>query len=273
MKNSILLLDPEFDPKRAPQCNLLLRITNDSFSYAIINQDTKSLEAVFDEQACEDIEQTLKTKIKNDPYLNYKYQAVKIAVSTANSVTVPNELYQAKDLYAYTSFFTTTAAKTLHVKTNTDFNFTSVFSLQQKMEDELDNHFKTASKHDQSATLLNLARKIENGLLLDFTALSFTAVQVKDGKLAFKNSFEIESAEEFNYYLLLLLKQLNLDFDKIPLHVSGIIHENDVFHDVLQKYFKKIKFSLPQNEEIDCTILEDMPAYYYSSLLAIDLCV
>jgi hypothetical protein len=273
MKNSILLLDPEFDPSTAPQCNLLLRITNDSFSYAIINQDSKSLKAVFDEQACSNMTRTLKAKIKNDPYLNYPYKEVKIAVATDNCVTVPNELYQPKDLGAYTNFFTEAPSKTLHIKNNADFNFTAIFNLQQKLEDELDLHFKTASKHEQSIAVLNLAAKIQNGLLFDFTALSFTLIQVVDHKLSFKNTFEIENGEEFNYYLLLLLKQLNINLEQTPVYLSGIINENDQNYRILHKYFHQLHFSLPQNQEIDCTILEDMPAYYYSSLLAIDLCV
>jgi hypothetical protein len=273
MKNSILLLDPEFDPNMAPDCNLLLKITNDSFSYAIINQDNKSVKAVFDEQACSNVTHTLKTKIKNDPYLNYPYKEVKIAVTTDNCVTVPNELYNSKDLNAYINFFTKAPSKTLHVKNNGNFDFTSIFCLQQHLEDELDMHFKTASKHEQSEAVLNLAAHIENGLVFDFTALSFTAIQVVNGKLVFKNAFEIESGDEFNYFLLLLIKQLDLDLEQTPLYISGIINENDQNHRILQKYFKNAQFSLPQNKEIDCTILEDMPAYYYSSLLAIDLCV
>ncbi|WP_432714801.1 DUF3822 family protein [Pedobacter sp.] len=273
MKNSILLLDPEFDPNMAPQCNLLLRITNDSFSYAIVNQESRSLKAVFDEQACSDMLQTLQTKIKNDPYLKYPYKEVKIAVSTNNCITVPNELYNAKDLNAYTNFFSGDAGKTLHIKNNPAFDFTSIFNLEQKIEDELDLHFTLASKHEQSIALLNLADNVAEGLLFDFTAGSFTVVQVANNKLVFKNSFDIENAEEFNYYLLLLIKQLKLDLTQVPVFLCGIINEKDSNHTILQKYFKKLKFSLPRNEEIDCTILEDMPAYYYSTLLAIDLCV
>ncbi|MEJ5962844.1 DUF3822 family protein [Pedobacter immunditicola] len=273
MKNSILLLDPEFDPNMAPDCNLLLKITNDSFSYAIINQDSKSLKAVFDEQACSNMTQTLKTKIKNDPYLNYPYKEVKIAVSTDNCVTVPNELFNSKDLNAYINFFTKAPSKTLHVKNNPDFDFTSIFCLQQHLEDELDVHFKAASKHEQSESVLNLAAHVDNGLVFDFTALSFTAIQVENSKLIFKNTFEIESGDEFNYFLLLLIKQLDIDFEQTPVYISGIINDNDQNFRTLKKYFKNIQFSLPQNKEIDCRILEDMPAYYYSSLLAIDLCV
>lgn len=273
MKNSILLLDPEFDPIMAPHCNLLLKITNDSFSYAIINQDSKNLEAIYDEQDCRNVANKLKSKIKNDPYLNYPYKTVKIAVSTSNCITVPNELYNAKDLNAYTNFFSGDISKTLHIKNNAAFDFTSIFNLKQSLENELDNHFKITSKHEQSMPVLILAEAIENGLLFEFTSLSFTVIQITNNKLIFKNNFEIENGNEFNYYLLLLIKQLQIDFKQTPVFLSGIINENDQNYNILQKYFEQLQFSLPQNKEIDCSILEDMPAYYYGSLLAIDLCV
>lgn len=273
MKNSILLLDPEFDPNTAPDCNLLLRITKDSFSYAIINQDSKSLKAIYDQQESNDIVQTLKDNIKNDPYLKYPFKEVKIAVSSDNCVNIPNEFYNFNELNAYTNFFSTEPSKKLHIKSNAHFNFTTVFNLQQGIEEALDTNFLKASKLDQHAPVLALATQLQDGLLLDFTALSFTAVLVNAGKLIFKNSFEIENAEEFNYYLLLLVKKLEITPLLTEVYVSGIINENDKNHHVIKKYFQLIQFNLPQNKEIECVILEDMPAYYYSSLLAIDLCV
>ena len=43
------------------------------------------------------------------------------------------------------------------------------------------------------------------------TLLRFLLQLFKLQKLVFKNSFEIESGDEFNYYLLLLIKQLAID--------------------------------------------------------------
>lgn len=272
-KNSLLLLDPEFDPHTAPQCNLLLKITKDSFSYAIINQEHKELKAVFDEQECINTLQTLKRLLKNDPYLSYPFAAVKIAVNTDNCVTVPNKLFSSDAINSYTNFFSSGESGKLHIKPNYHFDFTAVFNLQQGMEKELDTHFETATKVDHQAPLLSLAARIQNGLLFDFTALSFSLLQVSDGKLGFKNTFEISNAEEFNYYLLLLLKQLEPAVKDMPVYLMGIVNHDDEKHLILQKYFRNIQFTLPQNDKLDYTILEDMPAYYYSNLLAIDLCV
>jgi hypothetical protein len=272
-KNSLLLLDPEFDPHTAPQCNLLLKITNDSFSYAIIDEEHQELKAVFDEQECKNTLQTLKRQLKNDPYLKYPFASVKIALNTNNCVTVPNILFSATELKSYTNFFSAGGSDKVHVKPNYHFDFTAVYNLQKNMEEELDSHFEKATKVDHQAPLLSLAAKIDNGLLFDFTALSFNVLQVTAGKLGFKNSFETLHAEEFNYYLLLLLQQLDPAVKDLPVYLMGIVNHNDEKHLILQKYFKNIQFTLPQNEKLNYTILEDMPAYYYSNLLAIDLCV
>jgi len=272
-KNSLLLLDPEFDPHTAPQCNLLLKITNDSLSYAIINQEHKELKAVFDEQECKNTLHTLKRLLKNDPYLSHPFREVKIAVTTSNSVTIPNKLFSMEDINSYTNFFSKSHSQTLHIKPNYHFDFTAVFNLQENIEAALDAHFETAKKVDHQAPLLSLAAKVENGLLFDFTALSFAILQVTEGKLCFKNTFEILNADEFNYYLLLLLQQLEPAVKEMPVYLMGIVNIDDEKHLILQKYFKNIQFTAPQNDKLEYTILEDMPAYYYSNLLAIDLCV
>lgn len=272
IKNSILLLDPQFDPGTAPDCNLLLKITNDSFSYAIINQENQRLKAIFDEQECSDISQTLVNKLKNDPYLKYPFKKVKISMAATNAVDVPNELYQSADLSAYLNFFNSGHPKNIYIQKNTRYDFTSVFNLQKTLEEQLDANFKDADIYEQTAPVLMLAATLSEALVLDFTARSFTAVYVKEQQLVFKNSYEIENAEEFNYYLLFILKQLGLDASSLQLHVSGILEKEDQNYKTLEKYFMDIRFSVPQNQAMDYAILDDMPPYYYSSLLAVDLC-
>lgn len=272
-KNSILLLDPEFDPDTAHLCNLLLRITNDSFSYAIINEEHKRLKAVFDEQECDDIIQTLKSNLRNDPYLKYPFKAVKIAVATENCITVPNELFQDTAVNSYSNFFAAKNAQPIHTRQNAHFDFTTVFNLEETLEQELDTQFKAAAKYEPGVALAKMAEGVENGLYIDFTAGTASVLLLAQSKLVYKNSFETDSAEEFNYYLLLMISQLGIGIKQTPVFLSGIINEGDEKYLIVQKYFSSIGFSDPANSDLDCTILEDMPNYYYSNLLAIDLCV
>jgi len=273
-KNSILLVDPEFDPNTASDCNLLLKITGDSFSYAIVDKNTRQLKAVFDQQECGDISTDLAAILKNDSYLKLPFKEIKISVYTPNTIAVPNDFFCTQDLNAYTNFFSEDQSDTLYTRAFARFGFTSVFNLEKFTEQTLNTFLASAARYEQHAPVLALASAVqETSLLLDFTAGSFNALLLDEGKMRFQNTFQIENSEEFNYYLVLLIQELKLDPATVPVLISGIIHQNDESHTCLHKYFNHIHFNLPPADDIDHAILDDMPAHYYSSLLALDLCV
>lgn len=272
-KNSILLVDPEFDPSTTENCNLLIKITPDSFSYAIIDKSNDQLKAVYDEQECEDVSQTLATRLKNDSYLTLIFKEIKVALPTENAINIPNELFDPQYLAQYTGFFIEDNSGNLYTRPCAAFGFTSIFTLKQFVEETLSaslNHYKLYTQHSPVLTLA--AKQDKTTLLLDFTAASFNAAYIQNNQLIFQNDYQIENAEEFNYYLLLIISQLQLDPGSTELQLSGIIHEEDEHYQCAAKYFKLIGFNLPLAMKTDHSILDDMPAHYYSSLLALDLC-
>lgn len=272
-KNSILLVDPEFDPSTAPDCNLLLKITADSFSYAIIDKTSNQLKAVYDQQESKNIPHDLAVKLKNDSYLNLAFKDIKVAVYSENSISIPTELFDAKNLDQYAKFFSDEQSDNLYVRPFANYGFTSIFTLQRFMDETLADALLSCKLFDQVAPMLAMVPdKTSNTLLLDFTAASFTAVLTAGEKMIFRNCYEIENSEEFNYYLLLLINQVQIDTKETEVLLSGIVHEDDAYHQCLEKYFQKIKFNTPLSDQVDHKILEDMPAHYYSSLLALDIC-
>lgn len=273
-KNSILLVDPEFDPSTAPDCKLLLKITADSYSYAVIDKHSHQLKAVFDQQECEDTTAQIAAAFKRDSYLRLPFQEIKVAVYTPNEVSIPNDLFKTHDLNSYASFFTEELSDTLYTRPFARFGFTSVFNLPSLMEETLDTHLASAARYAHHAAVLALAEHVEEtALLLDFTAGSFDALLLDEGKLIFQNTFQMDNAEEFNYYLLLLIQELKLETATLKVLISGIINVQDANYNCLKKYFTHTHFNLPPVADMDQAILEDMPAHYYSSLLALDLCV
>lgn len=272
-KNSILLVDPEFDPSTAPDCNLLLKITADSFSYAIIDKTKNQLKAVYDQQESKNIPQDLATKLKNDSYLNLAFKDIKVAVYSENSIAIPTELFDAKNLDQYAKFFTEEQSDNLYVRPFANYGFTSIFTLQRFMDETLADALLSCKLFDQVAPMLAMVQdSAQKTLVLDFTAASFTAVLTEGEKLIFRNCYEVENAEEFNYYLLLIINQIQIDIKDTEVLLSGIVHENDAYYQCLEKYFRKITFNTPLSDQVDHKILEDMPAHYYSSLLALDIC-
>jgi hypothetical protein len=62
------------------------------------------------------------------------------------------------------------------------------------------------------------------------------------GKVMLCNSFIYKTPEDFIYYILFCLEQLNLNPDTIPLIMSGAIEEKDLNYEMLFTYVRNISF-------------------------------
>jgi hypothetical protein len=272
-KNSILLVDPEFDVNSAHNCDLLIKVTADNFSYAIIDGSENRLVVLYDHQECKNVVSALSQVWSDDPHLALPFKNVKASVYTRNAIAIPNELLDAKNLDLYAKFFTVEQSEQLHLQSLGGQDFTSIFNLDHDMEELLITKFGISKVYDHTAPLLALSSaSVEKQLILDFSVGSFNALLADGGKLIFENCYETEDAEEFNYYLLLMIQQLKIDLLATEVQVSGIIHEGDKKFEAINKYFSNIKFITPDANKVSGKILDDMPNQYYTSLLALQSC-
>jgi len=265
-KNSLLLVDPGFKADASVNCHLLLKITNDSFSYAVIDKNSDEINVIFDKQGCENVEQDLKSAFETDTYLSLKYGVIKAAVHTSNFIFIPDEWFDADNLSVYSKYMGSDGK--VYTKHHDELGFNTLFSLDEKVQEKLP---ENTVFYPQSSPLLALFNHLSgDALLIDFTASSFNALFIKDKKINFQNHYDAETAEEFNYFLLLIIEQLGLT-ESIPVYIQGIINEDDDYYNTLLKYFNNLYFFLPAGKQ-NSELLADMPKHYFSGLLALDLC-
>ena len=273
-QNSILLIDPKFDPITSINCNLLLKLGMDCFSYAIIDKALNKVIAVFDEQECEDMSKVLIERLKNDVYLGLTFNEIKIAVYTENNVSIPNELYKSEDLKLSAHFFKEKHVGILYTNVSSDFGFTSVFSYAKLTDEIITQSLSNSKKYHLNTPILKLAGQIDHtSLLLDFTAGSVSILYIKDKQVVFQQCYEISDAEEFTYYLLLIVNQFNISLTETTVYCCGIIHQEDEKYNCLKTYFINVLFLNFVDYNLDQQVLEDMPTHYYTTLLTLDQCV
>ncbi|KQS37045.1 DUF3822 family protein [Pedobacter sp. Leaf194] len=264
--NSLLLIDPNFKTAESINCHLLLKITNDSFSYAVVNKERGQVNVIFDKQHSGDIEQDLKVAFETDAHLTQKYGAIKAAVYTSNFIFIPHEWFDADNQSVYSKFLGSEGK--FYTQHHTELGFNTLFSISEKVEDKLP---KDTRFYPQSSPLFALFGNLsEDALLIDFTASTFNVLFVKDKKVIFQNHYSAETAEEFNYFLLLIIEQLGLN-ESVSVYLQGIINEDDDYYNTLLKYFNNLYFFLPAGKQ-SSDLLADMPKHYFSGLLALDLC-
>ncbi|MCX2575204.1 DUF3822 family protein [Pedobacter sandarakinus] len=264
--NSLLLVDPDFTKHEAKNCHLLLKITNDSFSYAVLDRTNKQIFVLFDRQACQDLPALLADAFQTDHYLTREYQNIKAAIHTNNFILIPNDWLTTANLDTFSNFLGSTnqILNTPHAQ----LGINTLYCVNSSLENKLP--AKTRLFPQSSPLLALLPGLSGDGLLIDFTASSFSVLYIKNKEVQFHNHYEAENTEEFNYFLLLIIEQLAL-METVPVYLQGIINEDDDYYNTLLKYFNNLYFfhpPMPQNSEL----LADMPKHYFSGLLALDLC-
>ncbi|RZL18282.1 MAG: DUF3822 family protein, partial [Pedobacter sp.] len=179
--NSLLLIDPNFKIAESINCHLLLKITNDSFSYAVVNKERGQVNVIFDKQHSGDIEQDLKVAFETDAHLTQKYGAIKAAVYTSNFIFVPHEWFDADNQSVYSKFLGSEGK--FYTQHHTELGFNTLFSISEKVEDKLP---KGTQFYPQSSPLFALFGNLSgDALLIDFTASTFNVLFVKDKKINF----------------------------------------------------------------------------------------
>lgn len=93
-------------------------------------------------------------------------------------------------------------------------------------------------------------------------------VVISEKKLLLYNYFEYKTKEDFLYYLLFTLEQLNLETDKALLRLFGEIEEDDELYQLCYSYVKNTSVFIPphsfgtqdynEGESIDFTVLNSL---------------
>ncbi|WP_443943555.1 DUF3822 family protein [Pedobacter sp. AW1-32] len=265
-RNSLLLVDPNFSHNNHAGYHLLLKITNDSFSYAVIDGKLDKVCVLFDKQNCQDLAHEIQQAFATDQNLSIAYDSIKAAVYTTDYLFIPTEWFDKDNLSIYQNYFSNTTD--IFSKSNSKMGFETVFSVPSEIRTLLPENTQIFS---QSCALLSIRKQLDKAsILIDFTASSFNFLYLKDGNVQFQNHYQIDNDEEFNYFILLIIAQLQLN-DAIPVYLQGIINEDDEVYNCLLKYFNQLYFFLPNGLE-NSDLLADMPKHYFSGLLALDLC-
>jgi len=98
-------------------------------------------------------------------------------------------------------------------------------------------------------------------------------ILIEGKKLLFCNSFTYQSKEDFVYFIIFVLEQLNLNPEEIGLVFSGMIDRRSELFELTYKYIRNIDFqTLPENYTYSY-VFNEIPAYYFYTLINSPLCV
>ncbi len=120
-----------------------------------------------------------------------------------------------------------------------------------------------------ATTLLNQNRNSgEPVCYVQVSEKEMEIVIVSEKKLLFYNYFEFKTSEDFLYYLLFSMEQLQLNLENVQLKLFGLVEEGDPIYGLCYKYIKNVSVFIPSNstfpleqlqgKEIDFTVLNSL---------------
>jgi len=111
--------------------------------------------------------------------------------------------------------------------------------------------------------LLQHTTNTTNKLFCNISPTSFELISIKNGELNLFNSFQFDTKEDFIYYILFTIEQLQLNTETIDFILLGDIGLDDELYSILYEYIRNISFG-SRNTQFVVRDIEQKPKYGYN---------
>lgn len=184
----------------------------------------------------------------NKDVFDRPFQEVIISHVNTLSTFVPKPLFSDKNLSDYLKYNTKILSNdyiTFDVITNNDMvnvyipyvNINNLF---------FDKYGAFTYKHFATILLENIFQLSDNSqepvVYVHVQKDQFEIIVIKNKKLLLYNSFEYLTSEDFIYYLLFTIEQLELNTNELQLYFLGDISKEDILYTVTYTYVRNVSF-------------------------------
>ncbi|MEO8795987.1 MAG: DUF3822 family protein [Daejeonella sp.] len=279
MNNKEQFSDELYQLNESETKDLLIQLGDHYISYAVINPEQKILHYLARTKVNPELslQQNLDNLIELNTDLTLKYRKVKICVDTNRFTFIPEDLFDENLIDEYAHFINSDTNSKINVASLGDLAIKNVFAINHELSENLQLRFDKPSVSTSICPFLSacyiLLTADPSELFINFNEKSFGAAYFVDGDFIFYNQFEFETQEEFNYYLLNLINQLEIHLATCKVRISGNSDQRAQNKSVIEKYFLEI--SQPDVNQIlqtSSSISSKADLQSYFNLISLSLC-
>ena len=183
--------------------------------------------------------------------LQYDFETVIVIHQNNLNTLVPNEYFKEDALKSYLKYSIKTIATDLITFDELDFmNSKNVYVPYVNINNFLFQNFgEFEYKHYSSVLLEKLFSIASNDICcyIHVSKSTFDIVIIKNSNLQFFNIFEYKTKEDFMYYVLFTLEQLELSTEETLVSVLGDIEEDSDLFRLMYTYIRNIDFLSSKN--------------------------
>jgi hypothetical protein len=214
-------------------------------------------------------------------WLTQPFSKVRVLIEQGKSTLIPEALFVEEEKRNIFNFniaggnFQDIELKHDHL---TSIAAYGIYQLPGAMATLIGKYFAGAQVfHHSTAFIQSLFLKFRNAdsdrqLFVNTAASRLDILQIKNKRLDYYNSFLYNTAEDFMYYLVFVVEQLNLNPESLEMVLMGEIEKHSPLADLILKYIRHVKF-IERNADFRYSfVFDQLPGHYYYNLLNASLC-
>ena len=235
---------------------LSIQFSLDGFSFCTTNTHNEVIEFSSysfskTKNSPELILEKLQDIFKKEKSLQYDFETVTVIHQNNLNTLVPNEYFKKDALKSYLKYSIKTIATDLITFDELDFmNSKNVYVPYVNINNFLFQNFgEFEYKHYSSVLLEKLFSIATNDICcyIHVSKSTFDIVIIKNSNLQFFNIFEYKTKEDFMYYVLFTLEQLELSTEETLVTVLGDMEEDSDLFRLMYTYIRNIDFLSSKN--------------------------
>lgn len=235
---------------------LSIQISLNGLSFCVLNKQSNTINTIsFLKRVSTSKKETpfkildlLIQEFDSEEQLNQPFTSVQVVHDNELSTIVPKELFDEAHLADYLKFNSKILKSDFiafdDIKVN---NSANVYVPYVNINNFIYDKFGSFSYKHVSTILLEKILEAEqyahnSKMYIHVEQSHFNVIVVSKGKLILYNTFEYNSKEDFIYYVLFSLEQLELSPETIDIILLGNISMNDPIYDMIYKYVRHVSF-------------------------------
>ncbi|MDQ3111466.1 MAG: DUF3822 family protein [Bacteroidota bacterium] len=277
---SIHFHDAAFDSSRTDKFCLVLQVSADSISFAVLDNLTNDFLA-FEQYQLKKInaEQTISAQldkiVADHDWLGAGFKRVDASIVSDRFTLVPSAFFDSTKISDYLKFnhpFTEDDVIVNDVLRNADAR--NVYAMDAKLEKSLKKISSTIRMRQHFSPLIERTlsvnkNKTSRRVLAHVQNQRFDLVITEGGKLLLANSFSFQTGEDFIYYLLFACEQLKMNPEELELEITGEIETDSPLSNLAKKYIRNVNFGQRPVEARFAKGFEQFPSHFYHLLFSL----
>jgi hypothetical protein len=277
-KAEISLFDESLDRAKTEDYVLNIGISNNELAYCVLDSkrnkfigfESYRLERIYNQfQLGNKIEELMKEL----SWLTGSFKTVRIIYTNRKSTLIPVPLYEESEKDMYFNFnHNLEENEDLGCEKLVNLNAYNLYGVTSYVKNKLREIFKTfVFKHHLTTLIESLLLLNRNStgrkVFININSALFDIIILNNNKLEYNNTFEGHTPEDFIYYVLFVLQQLNLNPENTEVVLMGEIEKKSAYYDILYKYVRNVSF-IKRNEGFQYSyVFDNMSGWSHFNLL------